>query len=204
MKGRIFLILIFAGLIFSGCEKQKFDFVLDLNQVITYHVDQNGAFELASAISRNDVLQLVDIGADAEIKDVRIQTLAISTTVAEGNAADKVKLTLFYKDLQTGREKVFENYQVPITGLMGISNSFSPVSLLLDRGVNKIRNKIRSYLESNDYFDYEIILNGDTQGKRLVADVRIKIVATVEYSECMEVLKPFSDGESCGSGEPGI
>ncbi len=203
MKKNMLIILIFAGLVLSGCQKQKFDFVLDLNQVLNYHIDKTGPFELASAISKNEILGLVDIGADADIKDVQIQTLAISVTVGEGNEVDVVSLTLFYKDLQTGKENIFNDYSVPFTGLWGISKPYSPVSLLLDRGISKLKNKLKGYLKNEDYFDYEIVLNGDTGSERLVADIRIKIIATIEYSECIDVFEPFSNGKDCDS-EPGL
>lgn len=203
MKNKMLIILILSGLLLIGCQKQKFNFVLDLNQVITYHVDQTGPFELASAISKGDVLQLVNISEDADITDVQIQTLAISVTVREGNTVDKVNLTLFYKDLQSGKEKIFNDYPVPITGLFGITNPYSPVSLLLDSGVSKVKNKLKGYLRNEDNFDYEVVVNGDTGNKRLVADIKIKVIATVEYSECLTVLEPFSNGQECDS-EPGF
>ncbi len=79
------------------------------------------------------MLAAADISKEANITDVRIQTIAISVTMREGNQADYLKLTAAVNDLGSGKEQIFKDYSVQLTGKLGIQNPFSPVSLLLDR-----------------------------------------------------------------------
>jgi len=162
-------------------------------------IDASSTLFSAHASYNRGILILYD-GIGGEVSNLDISYTFESDT----NSVDNIEATLTYKDLQSGKVKIFEDYPVPITGVLGIANLFSPVSLLLDKGINKLKGKIGGYLKNNDYFDYEIILEGDTKGKRLVAEIRFKIIATVEYTECVTVLSPFSDGEKCGSGASGM
>ncbi len=199
MAKRILFVLLFAGLLLTSCEKRLFKFVLDINQTQTYNIDHTGYFEVGRVVSREDMLAAADIPENARITDVKVQSLAVSVKVKEGNQASKIIATATIHDLNTGTEKIFENYPVPLTGLLGVSNPFSPVSLLLDRGVQKLASKIKGYATKNDFFDYELILEGnsDPAGQRIVADINLKIVATVKYEECLEVIGLTSEGDAC-------
>jgi hypothetical protein len=199
MSKRILVILSLLAILNTSCEKRLFKFVLDLNEMKTFSIDHTGPFEIGRVVSREDVLAAADISKEANITDVRIQTIAISVTMREGNQADYLKLTAAVNDLGSGKEQIFKDYSVQLTGKLGIQNPFSPVSFLLDRGINKIKSKISGYLERDDPFDYELILSGDSDpaGERIAADVRLKIVAVVEYEECIDVLAVTAGGEEC-------
>ncbi|MBN2009831.1 hypothetical protein JW960_10860 [candidate division KSB1 bacterium] len=199
MKTRFLFIILMLAIVSTGCEKRSFTFVLDIKQTQIYNIDQIGPFEIGRVVSREDVLAAADIPKDARIKDVKIQSVAINTKVLEGNQASKLVATATINDLLTGKERVFEDYSVPLTGLLGISNPFSPVSLLLDGGIDALKDKIQGYVKNDDFYDYELILEGNTEpaNQRLVAEVKLKIVATVKYEECLDVLGFTSDGEPC-------
>ncbi|MBN1542031.1 hypothetical protein JW992_07765 [candidate division KSB1 bacterium] len=199
MTKRIGIVISLLAILSTSCEKRLFSFVADIDQIQTYQIDQTGAFEIGRVVSRSDVLAILDIPQDAYVTDVKIQTIAVSVTIKEGNQASHVKLTATVNDLLSGKEQVFRDYPVPLTGKLGIANPWSPVTLLLDRGINKVKNKIAGYVKNNDPFDYELILEGDSDpvSQRVVADIRLKIVATVEYDACIEVFSVFSGGKEC-------
>jgi hypothetical protein len=192
-----YLILVLAiPLLTVACEKRKFEFAPMINLEKTYMVDQTGAFNETATISREDVLDLLDIPETAEIKDVYIESIAVKVIILENNAASAVLLS---GKVQLGSSKpaLFNDYPAP---LVLVDDPWIGLNSLISEGVSGIKAKIEGYLEGSDTEPFDIELSGDsspTSGNRIHVRILLKITGTVKYFDCMEVPFFVEGGDPC-------
>ena len=191
-----YLLVLIALLLIFGCENRSFEFVatIDLNE--TYLVDQTGAFNEAGIVTRNEVLDMIDIPETAEITDVNLESVEVKIVVLESNEAMGVLLSGSV-ELGSSKPALFNNFPVP---LVAVNAPFIGINSLISEGVAGIRSKIEKYLEGSDTEPFEIHVSGDSspsEGERIHVQILLKIKGTVKYNECMEVPYFMEGGDPC-------
>jgi hypothetical protein len=193
MKKYYLFILVAPFLFAFGCEKRTFEFVATIGTNENYLVDQSGHFTESSTITRDEVLERLDIPDEAEITAVNIESAAVEIIVLDDNAATAVNLSGVVK-LGSSNPDLFKNYPVPF------QLAEYAINALISAGVDGIENKLENYLMGSDIDPFEIELTGDsspTAGNRIHVQILLKIKGSVKYNECMEVPFFMEGGDPC-------
>lgn len=197
MKKLLFLVLCLPLMAWQmQCEKKKFPGVGTIKVDETFEVDQTGHFVEVEEISRDQVLDMLDLPDDAEITEVNIESLSIKVIVLSDNMASAVSVS-GAADLGGKTPEIFDDYIVPLVA----PNSFFGINTLISEGVNAIREKLEKIILGMDDNGFAVILEGDsspTTGNRIHAQVILRITGTVKYYQCLTV-PFFMDGieEKC-------
>jgi len=193
---KLFILIFCIPLLALQCEKRQFETVGTINVDETYEVDQTGHFVEVEEISRDQVLDLLDIPEDAEITEVNIESVSIKVVVMSDNEASAV-IVEGAVDLGASKPEFFSNYIVP---LVAVDNPWIGLNTLIQEGVTGIKNKLEKIILGMDDDGFAIILEGDsspTAGNRIHTQIILRITGTVKYVQCLEVPTFIVEG-----GEP--
>ena len=193
---KLFILIFCIPLMALQCEKRQFETVGTINVDETYEVDQTGHFVEVEEISRDQVLDLLDIPEDAEITEVNIESVSIKVVVMSDNEASAV-IVEGAVDLGASKPEFFSNYIVP---LVAVDNPWIGLNTLIQEGVTGIKNKLEKIILGMDDDGFAIILEGDsspTTGNRIHTQIILRITGTVKYVQCLEVPTFIVEG-----GEP--
>jgi len=197
MKKTATMLLLLALPWITSCEKQLFDFVITIDQSPSFEVDQTGAFEVWETITSGDLRDALDIPDDADITDVHIEALSLRIEAVEGvNQATALTVSGEVTDLIGGRERMFDDFPVPLpTGFV----SGLAVDQLIEQGISQLRTHLVNALVNDQDLAFDVYLEGDSNppGQRIRLNIYLTIKATVNYSECLEVLELMSEGDAC-------
>lgn len=198
MKKRKILPLLFALLLFGGCEKRLFHFVATLTESPAFVVDQTGAFQLTVPVISSAIQGAFDIPAGGQITRVDIESLALRATPRAGNQATALQVTgVIIENGGLAQTTIFNQETI------ALSSADAPLAGLktLDAaGVERLRRKLEGYVQNTDNQPFVIQLGGTTvpSGQRLIIDLQLVMKATAKYDQCLEVPGLFSGGEKCG------
>lgn len=186
------LIILAIPLLAVECQYRKFEFAPTISVDETYVVNQTGPFSETQTITRNQVLDGLDIPETANIQEFNIEKMAIRVTVLEGNTA---KLILASGRLQLGSTKpeVFKNYPI---SLVGVDYAFIGLNDLIANGVEKLKGKIEGYILANDTAPFDLEIYGDsspTGGQKINVNLELRISGTVKYEDCVETVSIIGD-----------
>ncbi len=186
------LIILVIPLMAVECKYRKFEFAPTISVDKAYEVNQNGPFSEVQTITREQVLDALDIPETAKITKFSIEKISLRVKVLEGNTA---KLILASGMLQLGstNPEVFKNYPI---SLVGVDYAFIGLNDLIDAGVEKLREKIEKYILKQDTAPFNIVINGDsspTAGEKVNVILDLKITGTVKYYDCIETLSIIGD-----------
>ncbi|MDN5217004.1 hypothetical protein QQ020_33345 [Fulvivirgaceae bacterium BMA12] len=195
-------LLIVLQISLSGCEKRRFEFVVDVDHAKVFVVDETGPFTKSGTITEQDILSELDIPDDATVTKVDIKTLVVLLEPDAEGGNEATSITLAANIKESGNTEPlfdgslysipvpFEDVNIPFVGKVSAQR-------LVDRGVAKLRGKINGYLNHLDDGSFEIEINGDAgTDKRLRVLIGVEFVATVTYEECIETVFG-AGGEEC-------
>ncbi len=196
------ILFIILQISLSGCEKRRFEFVVDVDYARIFVVDETGPFTKSGTITEQDILNELDIPDDATITKVDIKTLVVilEPDFEGGNEAEAVALSALIRESgiaeplldrsSYGISVPFEERNLPILGKVSAQK-------LIDKGVSKLKRKINDYLMDLDDGSFEIEIKGDAgESTILRALIGIEFVATITYEECVETALG-AGGEEC-------
>jgi len=189
---KYFLIILIIPLLAMECAYRKFEFAPTINVDETYVVDQAGPFSETQTITREQVLDALDIPETANIKEFNIEKMAIRVTVLEGNVA-KVIWASGRLQLGSTKPEVFKDYPI---SLVGVDYAFIGLNNLIANGVEKIKGKIEGYILGNDTAPFELEIFGDsspTGGQNVNVNLELRITGSVLYEDCIETLSIIGD-----------
>jgi len=195
MKKLLLFILIIPFLL-TGCENRKFEFVGTINVDNSYEVDQTGFFDEGYAITKNDLLNMIDVPEEAEITEVNIESISVQVVVLENNEANAVSLSGAF-DSGTGKIQLFEDYPAV---LIKVDAPFVGLNSLIADGVEKIKNKIEGCLKGDDDTGFSIWVYGDstpTSGNRIHTNILLRITGSIKYTTCESVIFFIEGGDPC-------
>jgi len=200
-------ILLICVPLMSGCEKRILSFPAPLDKTEVFTLDEiGGAFSEFSTISANDIRNAIDIPDDADITSVVVEALSIRVEVLEANQASSVTVSGSVDEIGGPRDYMFQNYVIPLDGLIGVDTPFIGVNPLLAAGITKLKNKIQSFLLGLDSESFNVTVSGTSSpgGSRVAVRLHLQIKMAMEYKICVDVAKDFVEGgEPCGD-EGGI
>ncbi len=190
-------IISLAGIFFllASCEEKAFNFVLNIDEEYQFDaIDNNGVFSVATEISRDDILDDIEIESDSEIESVDVESFAVKITEVTGNEATSVNLEgLMYLegDISQTPFTVFDNLIVNGDN----ASDFIAVTSLNAAAINALSVKLLAYVNNTDNDNFIFQLNGTSipDGSRVAATVELKMRATVKFKENLEV--PFFVGD---------
>jgi hypothetical protein len=184
---KLFILIFCIPLMALQCEKRQFETVGTINVDETYEVDQTGHFVEVEEISRDQVLDLLDLPEDAEITEVNIESVSIKVVVLSDNQATAVIVEGAADMGTTSKIEFFNNIIVP---LVAVDDPWIGVNTLISNGVNAIKNKLEKIILGMDEDGFAVILEGDsspTAGNRIHTQIILRITGTVKYVQCLEV-----------------
>jgi len=195
-------ILLICVPLMSSCEKRMLSFPAPLDKTEVFTLDETGgAFSEFSTISANDIRNAIDIPDDADISSVVVEALAIRVEVLEANEASNLTVSGSIDEIGGARDYMFENYVIPIEGLVGVDTPFIGVNPLIAAGITKLKNKVQSFLLGldNESFNISVSGNASPEGSRVALRLHLQIKMAMEYKLCVDVAKDFVEGgEPCG------
>lgn len=196
IKNTTFTLLVFSIIlvIASSCEEKAFNFVLNLDEEYQFDALDDGVFSVATEISRNDILEDIEIDTDAEVESVDVESFAVRITEITGNEATSVSLDgLMYLDGDISQTPftVFEDLIVNGDN----ASDYIAITGLNATAINALSGKLLAYINNTDNDNFIFQLNGTSipDGSRIAATVELKLRATVKFKENLEV--PFFVGE---------
>ena len=192
LKILISLVGIFSLL--SSCEEKAFNFVLNIDEEYQFDALDDGIFSVATEISRNDILEDIEIEPDAEVESVDVESFAVRITEIANNEATSVSLDgLMYLDGDISQTPftIFEDLIVNGDN----ASDYITVTGLNATAINALSGKLLAYVNNTDNDNFIFQLNGTSipDGSRIAATVELKMRATVKFKENLEV--PFFVGE---------
>src|SRR4030042_3796871 len=188
------LIILVISLLAAGCEMRKFEFAPTISIHENYVVAKAGPFSEQETITREQVLDALDIPETAEIKEFNIEKISLKVTVLEGNEAS---LILASGKLQLGSSspEVFNDFPI---SLVGVDVGWIGLNDVIAEGVGALTGKIEGYILGNDTAPFNIEIYGDsspTGGQKINVNLELRIAGSVKYEDCVETL-PFV-GDDC-------
>lgn len=198
LRKLLYFILIIPFIMGGSCQKRKFSFVGNTNLIKTVPVDITDSFTESLIIYDSDIRSFLDdLPDDAEVTDVKISSLSLKILPQTNNQAGLISLSATVDD-NTSRENLFSvsEYSVPIAGA---TIPFVGVNSLIEKGLNKTRNKIKRIIMENEFGDLEVIVEGftNTQGDRLSVNLDIRFAVQIEYDQCIDVWDYLDSGADC-------
>jgi len=182
--------------LFSGCEQRLFHFVVTVDRTVPFQFDDaDGTFDGSAVITRDDVLNALDIPKSARITSVDIESLALRVAVKPENQARSLTVSGEVYDVVQDKAKMFDNY--PIV-LAGANVPYVGLNSLIESGITKLRNKIEGFVKQLDSTSFFVEVSGQSvpAGSAVAVELTLQIKATVKYDECLDVPLGAS-GEDC-------
>ncbi|MGB3589170.1 MAG: hypothetical protein WBA23_21670 [Tunicatimonas sp.] len=190
---RAYLAIFTSGLLFlSACDEVPFNFVLNLDDTYEYDISDDGVISEEVTVSRERVVEDLEIDSETTVEDVNVESLAIKIMDLNGNQASAVRLAgLFYPQLGANPIALFEDLELAATA----DGDFTAITDLESAGVNALADKLLGYINDTDFNDFIVTVEGVSvpDGSRVEAQVAIKLRATVKFSETVEA--PFFVGQ---------
>jgi hypothetical protein len=186
------LIFLAIPLLAMECKYRKFEFAPTINIDETYVVDENGPYSEQQTITREQVLDALDIPETANIKEFNIEKMALQVTVLDGNEASLI-LASGRLQLGSSKPKVFEDFPV---SLVAVNAYWIGLNSLIAECVDALTDKIEAYILNKDTAPLNIEIYGDsspTGGQKVNVKLQLKITGTVKYEDCIETLSIIGD-----------
>ncbi len=186
------LIILVIPLLAMECQYRKFEFAPTINVEEAYIVEEAGPYSEEQIITREQVLDELDIPETAEIKEFNIEKISLKVGVLENNEAS---LILASGKLQLGTQKpeVFKNFPI---SLVGVDVGWIGLNDLIADGVGALKNKLEGYILGEDTAPFTIEVYGDsspTGGQKVHVKLSLKITGSVKYEDCIETLSIIGD-----------
>jgi hypothetical protein len=180
-------------MIFTGCEKRKFVFVASPSIYKSFRIIENSGYSKSVTITREDILGSIDIPKTATVKKVNIESIGAKVLPDENNVLTAILASGKLK-IGTSEAKVFENFPIPLIGrdipVIGINS-------IIESGVDMLKDKIESYLLTNDTQTITFEVTGTSVPANLTIhlDLIIYFNCTIEYEDCIDALP--NTGDDC-------
>ncbi|MFO7655952.1 MAG: hypothetical protein R6W78_02705 [Bacteroidales bacterium] len=190
-----YLLFIMAiPLLAAECEYRRFEFVATIGVNEEFIVDNTGSFSEKQTITRQQVLDALDIPEQAEIKEINIEKLSVRVTILENNQASLISAS---GRLQLGENKpdIFKDKTIP---LVAVNAPFIGLNNLIAEGVSGLKSKLEGYIYNSDAAPFDIEIYGDsspTTGQKINVKIELIITGSVIYEECIETISLV--GEEC-------
>ncbi len=191
---KFWLFILVITILATACQYRKFEFVATIGIDKEFVVDQTGNFSEKQTITRNQVLDALDIPETADIKEVNIERISLRVTILDNNEASFVSAS---GRLQLGNSnpEVFKDKIIPLVAvnapIIGLNN-------LIAEGIGGLKGKLEAYIKNTDVSPFDFEIYGDsspTTGQKINAKIELQITGSVKYDECIESL-PFT-GDDC-------
>ena len=198
MDKNIYKFLIFVLLLpfFLGgsCEKRKFSFVANVNQIVTYEdiITENRIVKSLS-VSTLDIKKNLDIPEDGEVTEVFIKGFSIKIDPTSANTAENIYSTVTITGTNGLRKILWENKGTSTT----YASRSQHINDLLEEGVSELKTILEEALLVNKNTIYTLGLEVDPGIDKFAADVEISMEVQVEYKQCVEVWDYLDAGEDC-------
>ena len=185
----------------TGCDGVLTTYVLDSPEAFEFTIDsQSGLVDMAS-VTREDLLDALDLPSDAVIQEVDIQSVRLELAPGQGNAATTSNLSFTYlgQDFATA-------INVPV-----VETASGPVDQLVANVVNVLRANVSAMLTGEPGAPGSIVIGSQVSGiapsgARLVLDGTLQVTFSATVTVCKELsLGPFGVVEdevgSCTTGD---
>jgi hypothetical protein len=181
MKAIIFGLLL--SLVFTwGCETRTFQYLSTVNKVVEFTIDQQGAFNENKTIYATEINSDLDLPANAEVRNVYIESFSVKVGILQGNQANQIKFDGFSQaEGDNTQTKFISEAIVPIDIT---TQDFVKLAFLLSDGIEKIRDDIEGFVVDGIPAFIIFTVQGDTYpatGETIHAKVNIQIALSVAY-----------------------
>ena len=171
------------SLIFSwGCETRTFQYLSSVNKVMDFTIDQQGAFTESKTIYANEINSELDLPANAEVRNVFIESFSVKVEILQDNQANQIKFDGFSQaEGDNTQTKFISDAIIPIDAS---TEDFVKLAFLLENGINVIRDDIEGFVIDGIPAFIKFSIKGDTYpdtGEIIHARVHIQIALTVAY-----------------------
>jgi len=197
-KNLIYLILILPILMGGSCQKRMFEFTANANLNKVFAVDESSTFNMVEIVTSDEIRNFLDdLPEDANVTDVKINTLSVRVAPQAGNTVSFLNLGGEIRDFESS-EVIFSPAEYPVP-LVGVDYAFIGLNSIIEAGISKLKRKIQKIIMENDFGNFELVLNGSPKvgGSRLVVDITVRISIQIEYQQCVEVWDYIDAGEEC-------
>jgi len=199
-------ILLICLPLFSSCEKRILSFPATFSRTEIFTLDEaGGAFSESSTITADDIRNALDLPDDADITSVNIEALSASVELLEANEASTITVSGSIDEIGGSQDFMFQNYVIPLDGIIGLNTPFIGVNPLIAAGISKLKTKIESFLlglGSQQSFDVAVSGTSSPGGARVAVQLYLKIQMSMEYKICVDVAKDFVEGGEKCEDEP--
>ena len=189
---KLWLFILVITLLATACQYRKFEFVATIGIDKEFVVDQTGYFSEKQTITRNQILNALDIPVTADIKEVNIEKIALRVTILDKNEASFVSASGRLQ-LGTSNPEVFKDKVIPLVAvnapIIGLNN-------LIAEGVEGLKGKLEGYIKNTDATSFDFEIYGDsspTTGQKINVKIELQITGTVKYEDCIETLSIIGD-----------
>lgn len=197
MLRRFFILLILAGgLIFSGCQKKLFHFIVPFNQdtILPVNGDEDTWFKIVN-LSATEMRAKLNVPDDGIITGVDLESISIKLVPKTGNEANMIVCTLVLGDQNSGKY-IWKNKSM---SLAGAETPFVGINALVEDGVSDFVNQLENILINRSTTNIRLAFLGYTEplAQNVAMDITVRIRLTVKYTQCVEVFD-FIGGDDCG------
>jgi hypothetical protein len=195
MKKILLGLLLLAVPALSGCEKQIVHLTATFERDEVYEATGNAPFDHTATITSEEVRDALDIPDDATITKVEIESLSLKVHTLPGNEALSVVVSGTIQD-ETGLSDIWKDF--PLV-LAAVDAPFIGLNALIEDGIGKLRAKLTNYVRKLNDNSATIHLTGHMvpNPSEVHAEITLKIRATIEYTQCVDVPSVVMDGEKC-------
>ncbi len=185
-----------------GCENKLFQYTVSVDQSGQFIVDDpDGVYITTSFISRTSVAKAFNLPAGARVKSLNIESLSVSVSTGNGNAASIVTVSGYLGRTATATETLFRHVPV-LLGVLDIPKI--GLNDLIESNIRKLQGDLENFVKGVGTGTLiELAVSGTTTpaGSRLVLTINLHIKATVQYERCEEILQGMSEAPGCAEGE---
>jgi hypothetical protein len=195
MKKMLLGLLLLAVPVLTGCEKQIVHLTATYERDTPYQAYAEAPFDYTDIINAAEVRDALDLPSDATITKIEIESLSIKVHPLPDNVALSVMVSGSIED-ESGRSAIWNNYPLVLTG---VDFPFAGLNSLIEEGIDKLRAKLTNYVRDLNGNSATVHLSGYPLPEGSLADARIdlKLRATIEYTQCVNVPSLVMDGEKC-------
>ena len=200
MKTIYLSFLIGMTVLMAGCDEEEFVFVGALDTEAAFDADGDGTFEDSDEISFFEIADELEVPEDVvpdDVESVQIEMVQVRVVGRTGNAVDAVNISV---DVQFNDEffprSLVSGYNAEV---QTANDDFVDVTGLSRDVIETIKDKfdlyVRAIVAGNSLPDEGFTVFGTgvaTPSGRIVADVEVKIKASVTFKQDLEV--PFFMG----------
>jgi len=193
-KGIISLLFSLPFLMGGSCDKQKFEGIADVNQIVTYeNISTDRTTFRTATLTTSDIKRNLSIPDDATITEVLIVGLGIRIRKNSDNTAETIRTS----GAITGSDGLQQILWDKTTSDTGHATRHENINSTVREGVNKLKVILEEALIVNQFRSYTLILDVDPGFDRFSADVDIIINVEIEWEQCIETWDFVADGEKC-------